>query len=291
MGIRIRKGDNHLKILITGANGQLGKELDRQLKRSHTVFALYRVDLDITKREEVEKVINKIKPQVIIHAAAYTAVDQCEIDRKRTFEVNCLGTGNVVVAARKIGARIIYISSDYVFDGKKQSPYTEEDAPNPQSIYGMSKWLGEELVLGHNDGTVIRTSWLYGHDGKNFVKTMLRLGKLNKEIKVVNDQVGSPTFVKDLSETIGLLLNKKGGIYHVTNSGYCTWYEFAKAIFKEAGLDSNLVVPTSSKEYRALANRPSYSVLGHHALKRENVQLPRDWNEALKDYIRKESVQ
>jgi dTDP-4-dehydrorhamnose reductase len=276
-----------LDILITGADGQLGKELTRQISQSHSVISLGKKDLNITDKEKVNKIISQLKPELIIHAAAFTAVDNCEIERKKAFEVNGLGAGYVAIAANKVGARMFYISSDYVFDGIKQSPYTEEDEPNPLSVYGMSKWLGEKLVLNFH-GTVIRTSWLYGHDGKNFVKTMLALAQKNKEIKVVNDQIGSPTYVNDLTETIIRLFDKRIGIYHVSNSGSCSWYEFAKAIFKEAGFDSNLVLPISTEDYGALAARPRYSVMAHKALMRENVKPPRTWNEALKTFIRKE---
>lgn len=280
--------DDNLDIVITGANGQLGRELERRLGQFHTVVSLSKNDLDISEKEEVYKKITQIEPQIIIHAAAFTAVDQCETDCSKAFEVNSLGTGNVSIAANMVGARVFYISSDYVFDGNKQSPYLEEDVPNPQSIYGMSKWIGEQLVLSINNGTVIRTSWLYGHDGKNFVKTMLELAKKNKEIRVVNDQVGSPTYVNDLAETISHLFDKKNGIYHVSNAGSCSWYIFAKAIFEEAGFDPNLVKIITTEEFGALAPRPHFSVLENKALLRERVQIPRPWNEALKDFIRKE---
>ncbi len=178
-----KKVGDYLDIVITGAQGQLGKELERRISLYHSVVSLSKNELDVTNKDEVNKKIKLLKPQIIIHAAAFTAVDQCEIDRKKAFEVNGLGAGNVALAANMVGARMFYISSDYVFDGKKQSPYLEEDVPNPQSTYGMSKWMGEELVLSINKGTVIRTSWLYGHDGKNFVKTMLELAKKNREDK------------------------------------------------------------------------------------------------------------
>lgn len=278
-----------VEILITGAHGQLGKELQSQLSLSHSVVSLGKKELDVTNNKEVKNIICEIKPQIIIHAAAFTSVDQCETDRKKAFEVNGLGAGNVAQAANKVHARMMYISSDYVFDGKKQSPYVEEDEPNPQSIYGMSKWVGEKLVLTINHGTVIRTSWLYGHHGKNFVKTMLDLANKGREIKVVDDQIGSPTYVNDLTETIIQLLDKKNSIYHVSNSGSCTWYTFAKAIFEESGFNSKCVLPTTTEQYGAIAARPRYSVLGHHSLLRERVKIPRPWNEALKEFIRKET--
>ena len=283
-------GEN-LNIVITGAHGQLGKELERKLNHSHSVVSLSKNDLDITEKEKVYKIITQHKPQIIIHAAAFTAVDQCEIDRKKAYEVNGLGAGYVALAANMVRARMFYISSDYVFDGNKQSPYLEEDVPNPKSTYGMSKWMGEQLVLSINRGTVIRTSWLYGHNGKNFVKTMLELAKKKKEIKVVNDQVGSPTYVNDLVETLQHLFDKKDGIYHISNSGSCSWYTLAKVLFEEAGYNPEFVYPTTTEEYGALAPRPHFSVLGHEAILRENVKILRPWNEAIKEFIRKESNQ
>lgn len=275
-------------ILITGAQGQLGKALEKKLSDTHSVISLGKKDLDITNKEATEKIISLYKPHIIIHAAAFTAVDQCEIEFKKALEVNSLGAGNVAQAANNVNARMYYISSDYVFDGNKKTPYREGDTPNPQSIYGMSKWIGEKLVLKYSNGTVIRTSWLYGHDGKNFVKTMLELARKNKEIKVVNDQVGSPTYVNDLTETIVQLFHKKNGIYHVSNSESCTWYAFARTIFQEAGFNPNLVLPTTTAEYGANAPRPRYSVLGQYALLSENIKIPRSWNEALKEFIQEE---
>ncbi|MDR6999835.1 dTDP-4-dehydrorhamnose reductase [Neobacillus niacini] len=279
-----------MDILVTGANGQLGKEMKRELSLSHSVIALSKTELDITEREKVEKLMREIKPNLIIHCAAFTAVDLCEISQKKALEVNGLATSYLTDAADKIGARMFYISSDYVFDGKKKSPYVEEDDPNPQSIYGLSKWLGEQFVLRMEKGTVIRTSWLYGHDGRNFVKTMLQLAKQNREIKVVNDQIGSPTYVNDLVEIILELINKKNGIYHVNNSGSCSWYEFAHAIFKEAGYNPDVVFPISTDDYGAAAPRPSYSVLTSNYLQNENVKVPRHWQAALSEFIRKETT-
>jgi dTDP-4-dehydrorhamnose reductase len=280
-----------VKILITGAHGQLGKQLEKRLKSSHTVISLGKQELDITKKAETEKIFFKIKPQLVLHAAALTDVDQCEIDPQKAFEVNGIATGYIAQAANKVDARMFYISSDYVFDGKKNAPYREDDEPNPQSTYGMSKWLGEKLVQKFNNGTIVRTSWLYGHDGNNFVKTMLNLAEKQKTIKVVNDQIGSPTYVNDLVETIVQLIEKRNGIYHVSNSGWCTWFEFSKVIFVEAGYNPELVLPISTDEFGAIAPRPSYSVLGNNALIRESVTTPRPWKEALREFIRKEKSQ
>nr|WP_057767314.1 dTDP-4-dehydrorhamnose reductase [Cytobacillus praedii] len=282
---------DQLNILITGAHGQLGKELVKQLCPSHSVIGLGKKELDVTNKNRVDHIISHYKPQIIIHAAAFTAVDQCEIEQKKAMEVNALGTQYIAQAANKIQARMFYISSDYVFDGKKNQPYTEEDVPNPQSIYGLSKWMGEQLTRLCDQTTIIRTSWLYGHGGNNFVKTMLNLSKKGKEIRVVNDQLGSPTYVNDLTEMILTLMHKKNGIYHISNSGSCTWHEFAEVIFEEAGVNRDLVLPISTVEYKALAPRPKFSVLSHQALLREEITLPRPWKEALKEFIRKEICQ
>jgi dTDP-4-dehydrorhamnose reductase len=281
---------DRMKILITGSDGQLGKELGRNLSLRHSVVGVNRKKLDITEKEKVEKFIFKSKPDIIIHCAAFTAVDQCEISRKEAILVNGFATGFIAKAADKIGARMLYISSDYVFDGAKLSPYVEEDEPNPQSIYGLSKWIGEQFVLQMKKGTIIRTSWLYGHGGKNFVNTMLQLAKQQKEVRVVHDQIGSPTYVNDLAGIIGQLFNKRDGIYHVTNSGSCTWFTFAKAIFKEAGYNPNHVVPITSQEYGAPAPRPHSSALATKALVRENIQPPRHWHDALREFIREENA-
>ncbi|KAF0821278.1 dTDP-4-dehydrorhamnose reductase [Cytobacillus firmus] len=279
-----------MKILITGAHGQLGQQLKRKLSETHFVVCQGKKELDITHKEEAEERIIHINPEIIIHAAAYTAVDQCEIQKKKAFEVNGIGAGYIAQAASKIGARVIYISSDYVFDGKKQSPYTEKDETNPQSIYGMSKWLGEKLVMEFNNGTIIRTSWLYGHEGNNFVKKMIELGKKGRDIKVVSDQIGSPTYVNDLVETMIHLLDKSSGTYHISNTGSCSWYEFAKCIFNEAGFNPDLIHPTTTKDYGALAPRPCNSILEHTALKYVNIPSPRKWDIALREFIRKELI-
>lgn len=278
-----------MNILITGANGQLGKELTKKLSTSNSVIALSKEQLDITIKEKVEEQIFNYKPNLIIHTAAYTAVDECEENNEKAFLVNGIGAGYVAKSAEKIGARVFYISSDYVFDGKKQIPYLEEDNPNPQSIYGLSKWMGEKLVSTYENSSIIRTSWLYGHDGKNFVKTMMRLASEGKEVKVVNDQIGSPTYINDLVQVIYHLIAKKNRIYHVSNIGYCSWYEFARAIYEEVGYSTDLVLPITTKEYNAAAARPRYSVLSHRALLEENVPPPRTWRDALKEFIRREN--
>ncbi|PAE26339.1 dTDP-4-dehydrorhamnose reductase [Bacillus sp. 7894-2] len=277
-----------MDILITGGEGQLGRELQKFLSSKHPIKSLGKRELDVTNKEEAEFIIKQLKPDIIIHAAAYTAVDKCESERKKAFEVNSLGAGYIASAGKKVNAKIIYISTDYVFDGKKQSSYTEDDIPNPLSVYGMSKWLGERMVLTNSDASVIRTSWLYGHEGKNFVKTMLALGKENREIRVVDDQIGSPTYVNDLAEVIEQIMDKKNGIYHFSNTGSCSWFSFAKRIFEEAGYDPNKVLPITSAEYGVPAQRPAYSVLEHQAIINQGIKTPRHWEYAMKEFIRKE---
>lgn len=277
-----------MKVLITGGKGQLGSELKEQLRHSYAVWNPGKSELDITQKETVESIITSYHPEMIIHAAAFTAVDHCETDRKKAFEVNGIGTSYVVSAAKKVNARVIYISTDYVFDGKKRIPYTEDDEPNPQTIYGLSKWMGEKFVQNYENGTIVRTSWLYGHSGKNFVKTMLQLAKTKKEIKVVNDQIGTPTYVNDLVQIIIQLFEKENGLYHVSNTGSCSWYEFARHIFMLSGYDSNIVLPITTEEYHSMTPRPKYSVLDLRKLKRKEIKPLRPWFEALKEFLRKE---
>ncbi|MED4206765.1 dTDP-4-dehydrorhamnose reductase [Neobacillus mesonae] len=279
-----------MKILITGSNGQLGSEFVRKLSPVHSVFGLNKVQIDITNYEKMKNYILELKPELIIHCAAFTAVDSCETEWVKALEVNGLATGYLAAAAEKIGARLLYISTDYVFDGIKESPYKETDTPDPQSVYGLSKWLGEIFVLKMKKGTVIRTSWLYGHNGRNFVKTMLNFAKQNKKVKVVNDQIGSPTYVDDLVETILQLFDKENGIYHISNSGECSWFEFAQEVYKHASANPKLVIPTTTKEYGALARRPKYSALAKEGLKNIQVTIPRHWRDALADFLRKETA-
>ena len=280
-----------MKMLITGANGQLGQELMKQLK-SHSQYIVKgytKKQLDVTNTEKVEKVFYDFLPDIVIHAAAFTAVDLCEKKEYEAYNVNSKGAFNVALAAKDVNAEIVYISTDYVFDGKKQTPYLETDPAYPLNIYGKSKLLGEKVIeMIQPKSYIIRTSWLYGPDGNNFVNTMLRFAKQRKEVKVVNDQIGSPTYTKDLAEKITELLGKPYGIYHISNSKTCSWYQFAQAIFQEAGYNSKLITPVTTKEYGAIVQRPAYSVLAHTKLKEEGVLAPRSWEQALKEYIKGE---
>ncbi|WP_223596646.1 dTDP-4-dehydrorhamnose reductase [Neobacillus bataviensis] len=278
-----------MKILVTGANGQLGREVVHQFNQNYEVIGYGKDELDISNLDRVSFILKKDCPDVIIHSAAYTAVDECETQGIKAIEINGLGAANVARAARKIGARMFYISTDYVFNGEKEIPYLENDKTNPLSMYGLSKLVGELMVQTIlPNSTIIRTSWLYGHDGKNFVKTMIHFARENKKVRVVNDQVGSPTYTADLVEIINVLLEKPNGIYHVSNTGTCSWYQFAKRIYKEAGSDPELVTPCTTEEYGALAKRPKFSVMDHGGLKSKKVPLPRKWEVALQAFMKRE---
>jgi len=276
-----------LKILITGRKGQLGSELIDLLSKDNEVYGFGHKELDVTIKNRVMKIVSEVVPEIIIHCAAFTNVDGCESDIKTAFNVNTIGTGNVVVASKKVNSAMVYISTDYIFDGKKNSPYLESDVPNPISIYGISKYGGELIVKNLlNKFFIVRTSWLYDKRGKNFVNTILDITKDKKELKVVSDKVGSPTYVPDLAKAISSLISTKYyGIYHITNSGKCSWYEFAKEILKNAEIKNVKVIPVSTKELNRLASRPKYSVLANFNLEKIGIYKMRNWELALKDFF------
>lgn len=215
-----------MRVLLTGANGQLGHDLVAILSNQHQVFGVSRQYMDITDLTRVLDVVQTIKPDIVIHAAAYTRVDYAESDQDRAYLVNTYGTRNVTVAAQQTGAKMIYLSTDYVFDGQSKLPYIEYDRVNPLNVYGKSKLAGEELVKTLSDKYfIVRTSWLYGKQGNNFVKTMLKLAENRNEVSVVDDQVGSPTYTKDLAWFLSILSETdKYGIYHASNTGACSWF-------------------------------------------------------------------
>jgi len=282
-----------MRILVTGANGQLGQDLVKILEQaSHTVIPYDRDTLDITDQAASLEEVQNSKPDAIIHCAAYTAVDQAESDIDSAYAVNTAGTRNMVVAAEHIGAKFCYISTDYVFDGTATAPYHEYDNTNPQSIYGKSKRAGEELVKSLSSKYfIVRTSWVYGLHGNNFVKTMLLLGSEKPEISVVHDQKGSPTYTVDLSRfLLELVSTEKYGIYHVSNSGECTWYEFAQAIFAEAnsqGGSYNVQVnPCTTEDFLRPAPRPRNSVMEHLSIRTNGFQDIRPWREGLHAFIK-----
>jgi dTDP-4-dehydrorhamnose reductase len=275
-----------MKVIVTGAGGQLGRDLVPVLEQSCEVFALDRTQLDVTNYDQSDKLIHSIQPDVIIHCAAYTSVDVAESEEDLAYLINAEGTHNMASIAEKVGAKMCFISTDYVFDGHSSVPYTEYDRTNPQSVYGKSKLAGEQYTQASSTKYfIVRTSWVYGLHGSNFVKTMLNLSKEHKELKVVSDQTGSPTYTLDLANFLcNLIVTDKYGIYHATNSGACSWYEFAKAIFELNGTDIQ-VKPCTTAEFPRPASRPKYSVLDHGAIRKNGFEDLRHWREALEHLL------
>ena len=276
-----------MKVLVFGARGMLGKDLVPALSVKHQVLARDIEDLNIADQQRVQKEIETLRPQVVVNAAAYTDVDGCEAKRELAFSVNAEGARNIAAGCAASSARMIHLSTDYVFDGTSSAPYREEDPPNPLNVYGASKLQGErqirEVLENH---LIIRTEWLFGRHGKNFVDTILRLAVQQEELRVVNDQRGAPTFTKDLSWAIEKLLEKEAkGILHITNSGSCTWYEFARQILIEKKIDHVSIVPISSAALTRPAKRPANSVLDFHRFENLLGQKMRTWEEALKEYL------
>jgi dTDP-4-dehydrorhamnose reductase len=271
-------------IVVTGARGMLGHDL-LDLYGSDA-RGVYHDEMEITSRVSVEKVLKELRPQVVINAVAYTDVDGCESNQARALQVNGEGLLHLARVTAEIGAKLVQVSTDYVFDGSKGAPWLEDDPVNPLSVYGRSKLVGEENARCNPDHLIVRTQWLYGLHGKNFVETMLRLGKEKKEIGVVHDQVGSPTWTVDLSRAIRALLDADcRGTYHAANAGSCSWCEFAAAIFAEAGLPVT-VTPITTKELGRPAPRPLYSVLDCGKLAHDSGFIPEGWREALKKYLK-----
>ncbi len=268
------------KVLITGADGMLGKDLCAILEK-HGYFTIKtdKNNMDILDPKLIERVVLNEKPDFVIHCAAYTNVDKAEDEPDKAMSINAKGTENVAICCGKNDIPIIYISTDYVFDGNKQTPYEPTDKPNPLNVYGKTKLAGEAAIQKFcKKFYIVRTSWLYGIHGKNFVETMKKLSSKN-ELKVVNDQKGCPTWTKDLcAGLITFLKGKPCGIYHICGSGETTWYEFAKEIFKQCGLSVN-VTPCNSDEYKTKAIRPKYSAMNNNG-------FCRDWKEALSEYLK-----
>ena len=276
-----------MKWLITGGSGQLGLAIQKELISQEIDFvASNSKELDITTPLIVDQLVDFVKPAVIVNTAAWTDVDGAETNQSVAYSVNALGPQNLAIAARKFGARLVQVSTDYVFSGDNTSPWSENAAHNPQSVYGSTKSEGEKFVRAAlpKDSYVVRTAWLYSAEGKNFVKKMMNLAlRSTAEVNVVNDQLGQPTFAGDLAKQIVdlVLSNAPVGIYHGTNSGQATWFEFAQEIFKLSGADLSRVIPVPTSGYPKLAKRPSYSVLGHDAWSNTALTAMQDWRIAL----------
>jgi dTDP-4-dehydrorhamnose reductase len=273
-----------MRVTLFGASGLLGHDLARALAGTE-LTALSSKDADVRNRARVDQAVRESRPDCVILSAAFTDVDGCESDRAKAFAVNCDGALNVGRAARSAGARLIFLSTDYVFDGTKKSPYDVSDPRNPINVYGETKARAEEQLLDAlPEVCIVRTSWLFGHAGKCFPATILNLASSKHEISVVNDQRGSPTFTYDLASAIAQLSQQKArGIVHATNSGDCTWYEFASEIVRLAKLPA-MVKPVTTAEFPRPARRPAYSVLSAESLLAHNIQMP-DWRDALLRYL------
>jgi dTDP-4-dehydrorhamnose reductase len=276
-----------MTILVIGAKGMLGKDLVPILSTEHKVVGMGHEEIDIRDEEAVKGVFQRLQPNLVINAAAYTEVDESEFQPEKAYSVNAEGARHVAEACAMIHARLFHLSTDYVFDGLSPRPYREEDPPNPMNVYGATKLKGEKLIREIlNESLIIRTAWLYGHHGRNFVKAILGQAAQKKEIRVVNDQRGSPTFTQDLSRAIlHLIPTAAKGIVHVTNSGSCSWFEFAQEILTEKGIGEVVVVPISSEELKRPARRPANSVLDCSLYKSLTGQTMRSWKEGLRDYI------
>lgn len=284
------------QILLTGITGQLGQELQRTLAPLGEVLAAGHRTIDLAQPSQIRQTIRKVKPDLIINAAAYTAVDKAETEFELAKSINAVAPTLMAEEAQRLGATLVHISTDYVFDGSQASPYSEQDVPSPINAYGQSKLMGEEGVRqGCDHHIILRTAWLYGAHGKsNFVKTMLRLGAERDEIRVVADQVGTPTSAGDLAQGITQLLLKFSpklvGTYHFTNSGVASWYDFAVAIFEEAKLSGlslqvQRVIPITTAEYPTLAPRPAYSVLGCNKISAILETHSPHWREGLRQML------
>lgn len=285
------------KVLITGSSGQLGLELQEKLKDKYELVITTRTNLDISNAQQVMELIKLKKPHVIINCAAYTAVDLCEQQKDAAYESNAIGPKSLAVAANEIGAKLVHISTDYVFDGEGNKdelgnirPYYETDITNPQSAYGRTKLEGEKFVIQNsNKYFIIRTAWLYG-EGKNFVRTMVNLSKTNSEVKVVDDQIGSPTSTAELANMIDSLIEtEEYGIYHGTCEGYCSWYDLTCEIYRLLNINTK-VIPVTTDQFPRPAKRPKYSVMENKKLNELGIYKFKAWQEALKIYLEKENV-
>lgn len=269
-----------MRVLVIGRNGMLGSDLTEEFK-NFQLYSLNKKQLDITKNSDVIKNFKKIKPNIVINAAAYTDVDGNEVNKKLALKINASAVKNLAIICKKLDIILIHFSTDYVFDGKNKNGYREDSKKYPINYYGYTKSLGEDYVTNiMNNYFIVRTSWLFGKNGKNFVDTIIKKSN-EREIKVVKDQIGSPTYTKDLAAAVKVLIqNYNYGVYHITNSGTCTWFDFAKEILRDINSKTK-VVPIKSKELKRLAKRPKCSILINTKFKNK---LP-FWNIALKSYL------
>lgn len=276
-----------MKVLVTGVRGQLGYDVVNELeKRGIEAVGVDIQEMDITDAESVNKVITEAAPDAVIHCAAYTAVDAAEDNVELCRKVNAEGTQNIADVCKELDIKMIYISTDYVFDGQGETPWEPGDERQPLNVYGQTKYEGELAVQNTLEKYfIVRIAWVFGLNGKNFIKTMLNLGKTRNHLTVVNDQYGSPTYTYDLAKLlVDMVLTEKYGVYHATNEGICTWYEFACEIFRQAGLQVE-VTPVSAAEYPAKAKRPSNSRMSKDKLTENGFERMPAWQDALGRYL------
>lgn len=278
-----------MNVLIIGASGMLGHDLVRALQEGrHALLIPEHAELDITRPESARSYLSRERPQCVLLSAAYTRVDDCESHQDLAWSVNADGPRNVALACRDAGARLIHISTDYVFNGRKTSPYSVDDPTDPVSVYGKTKLAGENHIKEIlRDYLIVRTSWLYGLNGRNFVETILKKAVSAKELSVVNDQRGSPTYTKDLAEALSVLVSNQEarGVVNVTNSQDCTWFEFAEAILSLQGIEGVAVRPVTSDQYVTPAKRPANSILSPDRYVQLTGKTLRPWKEALRAYL------
>lgn len=274
-------------ILVTGSTGQLGSDVVKELlKRGYSTLSPNRSELNLCSEDNIRNYILNSNCEAIVHCAAYTQVDKAEDEKDLCIKINATATKHIVKCAKILDIPMIYISTDYVFDGTKDGEYTENDETNPINIYGESKLAGEKYVQEILDKYyIVRTSWVFNINGKNFIETMLRLSKANNQLSIVNDQIGSPTYTKDLSRLlVDMIETNKYGLYHATNEGYCSWYEFADTIFKLANINIDIKA-INSNEYASRAKRPLNSKLSKDKLIEYGFKPLPHWEDALKDYL------
>ena len=276
-----------MKVLITGSNGMLGHDLIDVLDGKHELIKTTSKSLDITDKDKVKDYIVNEHPDMVINSAAYTDVDGCETNQEMAYKVNGEGVKNLALACKLVDCPLVHISTDYVFNGENTKPWMEDDEVGPISIYGKSKLQGEEAIESILDKFfIIRTSWLYGINGGNFPKTMLELAKTHDTLTVVTDEIGTPTYTLDLAHAIAELIETEYyGVYHITNSDYCSWFDFAKYIFEVKNIDVN-VVPVTAEEFARPASRPHYSVLNNSNWVNNGFKPLRSYKEAIKDYLK-----
>ena len=278
-----------MKVLVTGVKGQLGYDVVRELqKRGHEAVGVDIDEMDITDAAAVERVMTEVQPDAVIHCSAYTAVDRAEEDTEICRRVNVDGTENIAKICKKLDCKMLYLSTDYIFSGDGERPWEPDDEASPLNAYGQSKYDGELALKKYVEKYfIVRISWVFGINGNNFIKTMLRLGRENGAVKVVDDQIGSPTYTYDLARLlVDMIESDRYGAYHATNEGICSWYEFAKEIFRAAGMDNVSVTPVKSEEFPVKAKRPKNSRMSKEKLVANGFSLLPAWQDAVARYIK-----